>query len=171
MTSYDQKNQQVYGNQYNIGGNIYFTIPETIKSFTAGLNALREKKYDIAIEIFSNPESQETNIASYRYYLSISIMKGRRPSQMSYQDIRKIENNLNYIPKESDFFAAGNVLLSIIKSDYYTAQGMPEKGEKSEKLFEHQKNLHPSQAKILIDSINASGNKFYDHLKLRFSNE
>lgn len=171
MSGYDQKNQQVYGNQYNIGGDVYIgqRLPEI--SFDAGLNALHQKRHDDALRIFSQLLNTGVHTGFCEYYISLSIMKGRRPCDLEFSDVIKIDSHLNSIPKESNFFAIGNVLLSIVKSDYYKRQGMPEKGTKSETLFTQEKYISPTQANELIKIFNASGNKFYDYLKSRFMNE
>jgi hypothetical protein len=171
MPGYDQSNQQVHGNQYNVAGDIYINsrLPEI--SFDSGLKALHQKRHGDALYIFSRLLNTSVQAGWREYYMSLSIMKGRRPCDLAYADIIKIDDHLNSIPKDSDFFAIGNVLLSIVKSDYYGRQGMPEKGTKSGTLFAQAQHVLPTQADELIKTFNASGNKFYDHLKSRFMNE
>lgn len=171
MPGYDQKNQYVRGDQYNIGGDVYIGhhLPEI--SGDIGLKALRQKRYDEALSIFTQLLNTGFPVGFCEYYISLAILRGRRPCDLTYADIIKIDGHLNSIPKQSEFFAIGNVLLSIVKSDYYGRQGMPEKGIKSGILFTQEAHVLPIQADELIKTFNAPGNKFYDHVKSRFTNE
>lgn len=119
-----------------------------------GLCYLRMKSYILAKKIFEKIIETSPEISQAYYYFSLSAIAGKRIRSMSLKEIRQIEEFLQ-TAMEIDTKPQYTLLLSMIKGDYYEANGMKINGFSKESLLFSIKDLpiETNELQHLISSI------------------
>jgi hypothetical protein len=93
--------------------------------FSGGLLALKEKKYDRAVEEFEHALEEQPGPA--RFYTALALLGGRNPGEKDPDDIERIERHLDQVHQHTDVTARyqADVLRAIVREDYYDRYDMP----------------------------------------------
>ncbi len=89
-----------------------------------GLGCLELRLYDEAIDRFRKVVNLNYKNANARYYLALSLLKGRRPKSITKREVQEIESHLNAAIKLDNSKAHYLHLSAIIKWGYYEDNGL-----------------------------------------------
>jgi TIR domain len=101
-----------------------------------GLKFLKQKQYENAEAILAQYDSIAYNDIDAKFYLAISIGRGKKPRKLDGLIVRRIESLLNpYIGQSG--YGHINVLLAFIRFGYYTMNGYIEPQPDTSKLLQN----------------------------------
>jgi hypothetical protein len=136
------------------------------RKFEGGLEALKHRQYQKVVERFedflSSAESvsgipgtdMEERTAQAHVYAVLGLLNGSRPSYYSTDIIRRIETHLNLartLGQGRPASAVADVLLAIVKEDFYDARAMRSAGSTAAELRRSLAYLDPEWIRTLTE--------------------
>lgn len=151
MSNFDQKNQKV-GIQYNADKIIFNTppVPNATELLEKGKTLLAIKSYSHAKKIFEQCLEITPDIPEVYCYLSISLVRGRRPKLLDLSTIRIIENHLKIAIQIQPNLGFAYVLWALIKYDFYVQNGMHDRSPSYQDLLQKNWSLSQHQVQEII---------------------
>jgi tetratricopeptide (TPR) repeat protein len=89
-----------------------------------GLCYLHLGTYQLAQRCFGQAVELAPDVAPAYYYLALSTIRGRRLMTLTLVEVRGIEEYLNTASQLSDDLPQAQLLLAMVKRDYYERHGM-----------------------------------------------
>jgi hypothetical protein len=165
MSTYDQRNQ-IVEKQINIS----IQGPPSVDlegMIDQGMRLLKIRSYQQSADLFRRVLIEDPQLTDICYYLSLALLKGRRPKVLSRKEVEEIDQFLSTSMATGDYNSTILWFRILLREDYYNGNRMRCPAPSLSELIE---SIRPDSTSIedlrmLLAEIPMAGNGLYDQLK------
>ena len=106
-----------------IGDVIIPSTPDAATLLKRGVQLIKARSYDAAIDALSQALKTEPTVADTHYYLAVALLKGRRPKVLNRAEAENISQYLQTACTLDDSRSHYYYLWALVKHDFYQLNG------------------------------------------------
>jgi len=168
VPNFDQRDQAV-NNQYNFVGDVHVTRqanPEPAALIRQGIAQLRGGAYLLATGNLREALSLDSSIRRAYYYLSVALLKGRRPKLLSRSEMREIDELLGAAIAIDEDDSLFHWFRALLRDDYYNSNGLicPHPTVSSVTAAARAGRTDRGELRTLLRDVELTGNTLYSAL-------